>query len=1232
MPGIIDQFPNPSQLEKLIAFDPKALGFQPFDLTGLTASLRDIHVDDKLSGLSLPPLPGALSKDGFLQTLNQPLNKLKSLDANSVLGDLTSGSLPVALPVPEFDLNGAIAGITSKLLPGTGPVSAPAFNVAIPGMDFSGMVEPLNRLARAGAATPLRLLHLLLRLADAFVATVTDTDQLLEITIQSLREIYSQQITALQSSLPVYALDQASRSLGEADTPAAFSRRYRLLLDQIETLGAADIDRLKQILSTGRNDLIPTLNAFNRFHGTLAALPANDTAVLQAKLDPVLDLTAADEVFLQQYFDQAAAQAHEVLAAIASPVKQIGDMAEQVSVYLKQAVAQAETTAQTVATQIESNLHKVEELLQRVRTTVEDIEQQIQSFIEKLEIGPLVSKAKAGCQQIGAAVEQFFAQVETLKRKLDEMVKQVEENTDQQLTQAFKDAETRLRELLGQISGVLERPEVKDALEQARQGIDKFKTTLDQASLKPVFDLVIDNTGRLETSVKSLDVARMSTPQKTALKVGVKIIEQVKVDEVIKPELLDAFEQIRAPLAELITLLKEKALEIEKIIDAFNPGTVVNQFIVTAEPYQQLLNLLDEFLPSKLLAPLKDANEALTGVVRQLDPNILIDAVQQLYDQLAGLLEIVNPALLNRLIGDATEVAVSRLGHLRDQELDAVIAEVKKLISLARLLEASGLSEIADADFWTLLQDILGGACLEEIDTAIATVEQQLEALAATLDFGGPQALLAATVTSIEQQLTVSAEFIATRAEELEAHFDREGETLTQLEQRRLALLKKTPVFPEVTALLGELELAPVLQLQTTTTAVVSMAPADLTTALQAINAVLQPKVDTLRGLSAQTFQDSAVLIFRRQLSEPVNHLITAIRTELQPFTDALNNIQGILTTVLELPAQIDAAVAKVLDTGRDGIRQMITAVMTTLQTFQQALLDTLNLSYGRVRAVIDDLSPYWLLNSFAESDFVVADSVPKGMLAIARRIVSGGDSAGLRIAALLQTKLSASQLELLQSESGETSSTLQAGNRSNVLLAVNAALRDRNLCSRENVDVLKAELDSQIKELQSMPQPAPAAVSRIYRCSALRRQLADAWVNYNSGENKNNALIRLNRIILEAAYPADITLSLPSLQPFIVENVAQLYPATTVQRLDTIYVRVVAKIKLLPDQLIRAPLDDEFNKIKGILKQNFDISGIFAVLEIKLEGLDDDLAQGLERLSSVYNNLLQTFDQRLAA
>lgn len=67
-----------------------------------------------------------------------------------------------------------------------------------------------------------------------------------------------------------------------------------------------------------------------------------------------------------------------------------------------------------------------------------------------------------------------------------------------------------------------------------------------------------------------------------------------------------------------------------------------------------------------------------------------------------------------------------------------------------------------------------------------------------------------------------------------------------------------------------------------------------------------------------------------------------------------------------------------------------------------------------------------------------------------------------------------------------------------------------------------------------------------------------------------------------------------------------------------------------MPDQMIRAPLDEDFQKIKATLKENFDIASVFNGLNIKLEEMDDDLSEGLTRLSAAYRQLLITFEQRL--
>ena len=73
------------------------------------------------------------------------------------------------------------------------------------------------------------------------------------------------------------------------------------------------------------------------------------------------------------------------------------------------------------------------------------------------------------------------------------------------------------------------------------------------------------------------------------------MIREVKVDEVIKPELQDAFKQILDPLRELIALLKDKVLFVEQIIDQFNPGSLITS---TLDPYlKPVFDALDSFRP-----------------------------------------------------------------------------------------------------------------------------------------------------------------------------------------------------------------------------------------------------------------------------------------------------------------------------------------------------------------------------------------------------------------------------------------------------------------------------------------------------------------------------------------------------------------------------------------------------------------------------------------------------------
>ncbi len=1247
MPNILEDLPRPSQVSDMLTgqFNPSQFvgGMQNLGVDSLKQQIIGQAPPSIGGGLSAPPIPTSLTKQGFASQLSQPLDQIKSINSNSLVGNITSNPLPVNLPAPSFDLNKVIGQINSKIIPVN--VATPTVDTNVPLLDFSALTEPLNRLAQAGVTTPLRLLTMTLKIVQALVNTVTNTDKMVALATESLDEIYASQAQTLNNRLPLASVENALAILNEQAKPMPLLDQYKHVLDEIEILGPNDYDQVRKILTEARTQVIPQIYAIEQIRLTLNYLQQNDATALSQALSKVLDLSAADDVFLQPYFDALEKYLGQLLDGVAGPINQLKDMAQQITQYLNQAADTAEQTARKVSDEIETRLKQVNDLLQTAQQKIQEVEAQIEEFLKKIDISAAITKVKDGCNIVGDGVEKFFTKIEELKQQLDEAVAKAQVEVDKTLTQVFATIEQKIRELLGKITEVLNRPEVKDALSKARQGIEKFETTISEASLKPVFDLVVNKTGQLEGSVKSLDVAKMGTPQKTALKVGAKVIQEVKVDEIIKPELLAAFAEIRAPLQELVQLLKDKALLVEKIIDDFNPGSLANDLILNSEPYKIFISTLESFQPSQLLAPLKEANQHLTDIVKQLDPQLIIDEVQKLYDKLAELVDAVSPAPLTKMISDVTDIADFQLKQVRDVELGKILQTIKSTISLDKLLEKSGLQDIAHADFWQILKDTLGGAYLNTLSDAVGKIQTQLAAQVSALRFPKTVALLPVVASAADKQLVADdGGLLRPRLNDLSALLVTTLVRAKQLQDRRSALQTNYHGYPEITFLLAELDLTPLIQLQIGVDAVKAMGQADQDKAVAAVNAVLRPNLPKLKALNESAVQDVIVAIFQKQVGDPVKLLVVHIQEKLKPFKEAVDAIQTILTTLTEIPARIDKAVGDVLDTLGSSIRSVITEVLAAIQTFKTALTDILNAIYARVQRIVGELSPYWILNSFTESDFagtIDSNGAPQGMVHFAAAIISATEA----ITQLLQSKFSADELNLLKNDTG---GSLQKGNRDNVLKAVNACVRDPNLCTGANIDAVKTKIDAQIHALSDKVKPVPSgttptdderkqrvdALKLLYRLNAVRGQVMAASIRFNnsSGAAKTEAMLRLNRLLLEASYPDDIKMSLQSLHPFIVEEVSQLYPQTTVDRLDAIYKGVIDKVKKLPDQLIRAPLDDEFKKIKDILKQNFDIAGIFDVLDKKLTGLDQDLSQGLDRLGVSYNQLLRTLDQRLAA
>ncbi|HEU4453765.1 MAG TPA: hypothetical protein VFR81_11940, partial [Longimicrobium sp.] len=279
---------------------------------------------------------------------------------------------------------------------------------------------------------------------------------------------------------------------------------------------------------------------------------------------------------------------------------------------------------------------------------------------------------------------------------------------------------------------------------------------------------------------------------------------------------------------------------------------------------------------------------------------------------------------------------------------------------------------------------------------------------------------------------------------------------------------------------------------------------------------------------------------------------------------------------------------------------------------------------YDEVRTAVEQMNPTLVLNSFAMGDFAGDGDIPSGLLALSRRIVRPGDD---EAAALLAAKLTADQLRLVESESAKYYAP--------VLDALNAALRDDRFGTRLLTGA-RARLTTERKRLEDLLKTAEGdayvvARKALIRTLSLDDQLTAAQRASAVPATKAAGVARLNRVVLEIQYPEWIRMGLQALHPYVVEMVGQLYPAETIARIDKSYLTVVGRLRWLPITHVQEPLDATFDTLKTTLHKTFDIRGLFRVLDIKLEGMEDDLSVGLDRLSVAYDHLLGTLDQRLS-
>ncbi|HEV3049767.1 MAG TPA: hypothetical protein VGX50_05630, partial [Longimicrobium sp.] len=626
---------------------------------------------------------------------------------------------------------------------------------------------------------------------------------------------------------------------------------------------------------------------------------------------------------------------------------------------------------------------------------------------------------------------------------------------------------------------------------------------------------------------------------------------------------------ILQPLKELTALLQERVMVVEDAVEAFKPGALV---AAKVEPYLKgFFDKLDEFRPSDLLKPIKEALASLQTAVGQLDPQRLVDQLQGAHAQLRELVDALGPTGLNARIGEAADTVTRQINDLRDVHLEGLLKTVRENVSLTRLLQGTGVQEIAKAGFWDQLRVILAGEYLGRITDTVDEVQKRLTDDAGTLSFPvEAAAAMGAVSKEVEAQRTATATPYRTAANALRTALGTAGEQVAALERRRAELLAGgTVVRREVREVLEQMDLRPLTELADALRGVAELGADALADRLNAVAAVLTPESEAKLGaVTEATIRDAIPGIFEKQIAGPVRQLVTRTQNALEPFGTGVAAIQGFLDdTLVKLPQKVDAAVGEVLDAVKSTLGRTADEIIGTIKTTRDTITTTIQAIHEQVLTQVEAFDPAYVLNSFGATD--VSD---EELRALAERVFSPQPDPA---ATLLRARLSKEQADLVANKVGDYAAVLRA--------ALNGALRDEDFANKLLVDA-RDRLAAEQRNREARVQAAQGderteARKALLRAHALEWQLNAAEqaltlerkrdaaepVGKRPAPRTTAATIRLNRVLLELSFPDQLRAGVMGLHPYLVALVGALYPAESVARLDASYAELIEKLRGLP-------------------------------------------------------------------
>ncbi len=1099
------------------------------------------------------------------------------------LTTLNLASLSAAIPIPSADSfkNIDLVGeVKSTIVSLTQDLS---FSISLGDLPpvANSIFSEFNEFLSKAQMLPVLTFNALLKVFQKLLDQLSNPDELLsQLGSASLTSLFTDQVLSLSQQLPSQAIKSIETNIHQR---REYLGEYQAILNQLENPNKLDKLSMAELRQKTRKLSLNLEENEARIKRAIANLNNFTIESFNTALVQLSQMAASDEntLSLVPLFNQLQGYIDTIDRKVAEITAKLRQFTQKIPQLIDTAISKAEELARQATTAIAQAIDKGKDVLSQIKSFLSDAIREIKDFIDKIcaESMELVKPLKRSCNEASTFVVNNINKISVEIHKTTEEVRssigglntKIETNLNRQAL------EDKINQLLDRVTQVLDNPLVEHSLKEAESGIKLITDNLGKVSLKPAFKAVVDKTGDLETKLRGIDAAKLSTPTKVALKVGTTIIKEVDVPGIVNPELNLAFAEILEPIEDLVGLIQGEVDKIDAQIQSFKPGSLIEK--VVKPSLDTVVAKIDEYKPSILLKPVKDFYDEMLGNLDAIDPQQLVDKLDELYQKLVQIIESLSPDRMTDFLNEQLAIVTQNLDEI---PVEALVAKVNEgLNQVDKLMASVGLADVVQSDFWLTLESILSYSFadkIKQIESLRDRVVERVNAMGTeqlTVSVGGLKQAITDYV-KIHKNPNVGFDLSSLQAAVSEyAPVMVEVQMLWEAKQLTLAQFS-----PQAELAVDYQDLRDRLQrlydgINTTNPqSVYERVEQLLTTNGDRLKPNQPESIEVIQNFNTEqmltSFKQFLPEELDRQLINPIKNLLNSLDNLLAQPRSVLGDIKLVIQTLSEAPGRLAEILSNIATNLGAQIRDAINAVKAVINSLVSEVVTALQATYNNVLETVKSLSPHRIINSFEDSDFINFDK-------FLEKLRESQDS----LTVYIKSQLTANTQSLLAVNSPGTKVAL--------IRDLNRLLLDENLYKPD-----------QLQGIQLSPEAQ----------------------KLSQGDYRNN-IVHFNRVLIESNYTGELVMNVESIFPYLQQQLAEIYPQNIVDELDKLHAKI---IQLFHDILgaVASSLDGQYQKVvKKTEALREAINKLFKDLRARLEQLKSELNIGLEDVEEAFDRLL---------